>query len=340
MYGRLRLPFAQTNTSNSPSSPSSPSSPFCWALAAALLTHPFVFHLVSFTTTADLLDYISSSHPRLGPLSRAIMKSVKLKSPVKTSVARHDEHPDHDDIDPACAICQVDVGTKSPDGIKEGWSITPCGHVFGNVCIKRYLSITDKPLCPVCRNDLFHICSHPVLPAAYDPNKSGLSREEAARQSFIGDVRNHDCVYCRQQRLKLARRQRVQEMLEGGPRGSAEDRSDSDSDSDGDTEGTRTPRTKGLRWALSALRVANALARLTLDVTHIRKMKSLHPEDEGDENDANNSPHLVTTSNRDLPPVPGAYGYWDVAKKGPDWKFLAFYDSQEPKMKTTDDHFS
>lgn len=337
MLDRLRLPFTQTNTSTS----NSPSSPFCWALAAALLTHPFVFPLVSFTTTAELLDYISRCHPQLGPLSRAIMKSVKLKSPVKTSVARHDEHPDHDDIDPACAICQVDVGTKSPDGVKEGWSITPCGHVFGNVCIKRYLSITDKPLCPVCRTDLFHICSHPVLPAAYDPKKSRLSREEAARQSFPGDVRNNDCPYCRHQRHKLARRQRLHEMLEGSPRGAAEDRSDSESDSDGETEGTRTPRTKGLRWAMSALRVANALARLTLDVTHIRKMKSLHPEDDEDaENDANDSPQLVPTSNRDLPPVPGAYGYWDVAKKGPDWKFLAFYDSQEPKMKTTPDQFS
>ncbi|KAK2602406.1 hypothetical protein N8I77_008941 [Diaporthe amygdali] len=336
MLGRLQLPFSQTNTSTSPSSCS-------WALAAALLTHPFVFPLVSFTSTADLLDYISCCPPNLGPLRRGIMKPVKLKSPVKTSVARQEEHSDLHAIDPACAICQVDVGTKSPDGIKEGWSITPCGHVFGNVCIKRYLAITDKPLCPVCRTDLFHICSHPVLPAPYNRTKSKLSREEAARMSFPGDTRNSDCQYCRQQRLKLARRQRVQEMLEGGPREAAEGRSDSDSDSDDDMEGTRTPRTKGLRWALSALRIANALARLTLDVTHIRKIKSLHPEeDEGAENDmiVADSPQLVATSNRDLPPVPGAYGYWDVAKKGPDWKFLAFYDSQEPKMKTTPDQFS
>ncbi|KAL1881934.1 hypothetical protein Daus18300_000988 [Diaporthe australafricana] len=274
-----------------------------------------------------------------------MMKSVKLKSPVKTSVARQEEHSDLHTVDPACAICQVDVGTKSPDGIKEGWSITPCGHVFGNVCIKRYLSITDKPLCPVCRTDLFHICSHPVLPASYDSKKSKLTREEAARTSFPGDPRNSDCPYCRQQRLRLARRQRVQEMLEGGPREVAEGRSDSDSDSDSEDgmEGTRTPRTKGLRWALSALRIANALARLTLDVTHIRKIKSLHPEDdEGAESDmiVADSPQLVPTSNRDLPPVPGTYGYWDVAKKGPDWKFLAFYDSQEPKTKTTPDQFS
>lgn len=339
MLGRLQLPFTQTNASTSPS-------PFCWALAAALLTHPFLYPLVSFTTTADLLDYISCCPSNLAPLSRGIMKSVKLKSPVKTSVAQHEDHPDLHDIDPACAICQVDVGTKSPDGIKEGWSITPCGHVFGNVCIKRYLSITDKPLCPVCRTDLFHLCSHPVLPATYDRKKSRLTREEAARVSFPCDPRNSDCPYCRQQRLKLARRQRVQEMLEGGRRQPAEDRSDSESDSDGDDDdddmdGTRTPRTKGLRWALSALRVANALARLTLDVTRIRKMKSLHPEeDEGEDNDLADSPQLVPTSNRDLPPVPGAYGYWDVAKKGPDWKFLAFYDSQEPKMKTTPDQFS
>lgn len=338
MLGRLQLLSSQTNTLTLPSS-------FCWALAAALLTHPFIFPLVSFTTTADVLDYIACCPPNLGRfIWGTMMKSVKLKSPVKTSVARHEEHSDLHTIDPACAICQVDVGTKSPDGIKEGWSITPCGHVFGNVCIKRYLSITDKPLCPVCRTDLFHICSHPVLPAPYDPKKSKLTREEAARTCFPGDQRNSDCSYCRQLRLKLARRQRVQEMLEGGPREAAEGRSDSDSDSgDDDMEGSRSPRTKGLRWALSALRIANALARLTLDVTHIRKIKSLHPEDgEGAESDmiVADSPQLVPTSNRDLPPVPGAYGYWDVAKKGPDWKFLAFYDSQEPKTRTTPDQFS
>lgn len=261
------------------------------------------------------------------------MKSVKLKSPVKTSVARHDEHPGHHALDPACAICQVDVGTKSPDGVREAWSITPCGHVFGSVCIKRYLAITEKPLCPVCRNDLFHVCSHPVVPASYDPKKSLQTRDEAAHRAFPDEPRHSECRFCRKQRLRLAKRQRMLDMLEGPPpppspgtaddgeRDEDEERSgDSSADSE-DEEGMRTPRTKGLR-----------------------KIKALHPEDE-DEGEVDDivvadSPQLPATTTRDLPPVPGLYGYWDVARKGPDWKFLAWFDSQEPKTKTTAEQFS
>lgn len=281
------------------------------------------------------------------------MKSVKLKSPVKTSVARHDEHPGHHALDPACAICQVDVGTKSPDGVREAWSITPCGHVFGSVCIKRYLAITEKPLCPVCRNDLFHVCSHPVVPASYDPKKSLQTRDEAAHRAFPDEPRHSECRFCRKQRLRLAKRQRMLDMLEGPPpppspgtaddgeRDEDEERSgDSSADSE-DEEGMRTPRTKGLRWALH---LAFTLARLTLDATRIRKIKALHPEDE-DEGEVDDivvadSPQLPATTTRDLPPVPGLYGYWDVARKGPDWKFLAWFDSQEPKTKTTAEQFS
>lgn len=294
------------------------------------------------------------------------MKPVKLKSSVKTSVARHDEHLDHHALDPACAICQVDVGTKSPEGVRETWSITPCGHVFGSVCIKRYLAITDKPLCPVCRTDLFHTCSHPVLPASYDPKKSlQQSRDEAARKAFPADAWHLGCKFCRKQRIKLAKRQRRLEMLEEPSPVAAEehehphqhqhhdhdhdhDHQNEDDERDGDSsadseneEGSRTPRTKGLRWALH---LAFTLARLTLDATRIRKLKGLHPEDndegETDAMGAADSPPLPAMSSRDLPPVPGLYGYWDVARKGPDWKFLAWFDSQEPKTKTTPDQFS
>ncbi|KUI52576.1 hypothetical protein VP1G_00112 [Cytospora mali] len=356
MLGRLQLPSGQIYAYNYHNSTSTSLS-FCTASAIAFLIYPSLFPLVSPTETASLLHYLFH-YTLFFPTSRLpnTMKPVKLKSPVKTSVARHDEQPDrHHDLDPACAICQVDVGTKSPDGVKETWSITPCGHIFGSVCIKRYLAITDKPLCPVCRNDLFHMCSHPVLPASYDPKKLLQSRDEAAQKAFpAGEPRHSECQFCRKQRLKLEKRQRMLEMLEGPPPPAAaaaaaeeergeegEEGRDGDSSGESDNEeGARTPRTKGLRWALH---LAFTLARLTLDATRIRKIKALHPEDddEGEIDDVvADSPQLPATSTRDLPPVPGLYGYWDVARKGPDWKFLAWFDSQEPKTKTTADHFS
>lgn len=51
-----------------------------------------------------------------------------------------------------CAICIAPVllGTK-----------TPCGHVFHNRCIKRWLGTTllkykDSGTCPLCRNEISH----------------------------------------------------------------------------------------------------------------------------------------------------------------------------------------
>lgn len=382
MLGRLQLPCRQTqiytyNTCHN-STPISASLSFsCWTVsAAALLIHPALVPLISLTDTASLLHCLVHPRPSSTSTSTSTMKSVRMKSPAKASVARHDEHPEHHALDPACAICQVDVGTRSPDGVKESWSITPCGHVFGSVCIKRYLAITDKPLCPVCRTDLFHACSHPVLPATFDPRKHAplQSRDDAAREAFPGgEPRRGDCRFCRKQRLKAARRQRRLEMLEGpspaeaaaeaghGSEHGSEHEHEREIESDGDSGGGgssssgntdseseeehRTRRTKGLRWALH---LAFTLARLTLDATHIRKIKALHPEDDDDEGEGGgdddivmaDSPQLPATSSRDLPPVPGLYGYWEVAKKGPDWKFLAWFDSQEPKTKTTPEQFS
>lgn len=303
------------------------------------------------------------------------MKSVRS---VRTSVVRHEDEPEHVAVDPTCPICAVDIGTKSPEGVRETYAITPCGHVFGNVCIKKYLAITDKPLCPVCRTDLFHACSHPVLPSSYDPRKSHLSRDDAAAKAFPEDLEYTDCRYCRHRKLKYARRLRRQEVLEAAARrgsgGASSNSSGSGSDAtsasptaggsasgsgssegagsdDGDHPGHSPGRaTRALRLAIQTIHITVALARLTLDATRIRKIKT-HIEDAGsDTADSNeegdsegdivlpDSPHLAANPN--LPPVPGLYGHWDLANKGPDWKFLGWYDQQEPKTKTRPEHFS
>jgi HUS1 checkpoint protein len=74
-----------------------------------------------------------------------------------------------DKADQICLICQEPTGTRNAEGIKEGWSMLPCGHRFGSYCIKRYLGIAadDQPLCPICRQMAYHDpCGHPVLPFA------------------------------------------------------------------------------------------------------------------------------------------------------------------------------
>lgn len=284
------------------------------------------------------------------------MKSVRLsKSPIKTSVVRHDEcQTQH--MDPTCPICQVDIGTKSPEGVKEGYAVTPCGHVFGSLCIKKYLAITDKPQCPFCRTDLFHVCSHPILPVLYDSKKSNLSLEQAAAKAYPTEPQQNDCPYCQNLKLKLAKRLRRQAMLEAATRGGSST-SESEDDSDSETSGSPSRAAKGMRLALNMIHITAALARLTLDAARIRKIKVppeeqdrhnnqseeyLEEEEDGVERDVivDGFPRLSTPPNRNMPPVPGPYGHWDLANKGPDWQFLAWFDRQEPKTKTTPDQLS
>ncbi|KAK0635660.1 hypothetical protein B0T17DRAFT_612489 [Bombardia bombarda] len=70
-------------------------------------------------------------------------------------------------VDATCSICQEPIGSKSPEGITESWSMLPCGHRFGSYCIKRYLLVVadDRPSCPICRQIAYYACGHPVLPA-------------------------------------------------------------------------------------------------------------------------------------------------------------------------------
>ncbi|KAJ4406518.1 hypothetical protein N0V82_010100 [Gnomoniopsis sp. IMI 355080] len=305
------------------------------------------------------------------------MPGVRLpKSPIKTTVVHHDEHSKDKELrvalDPECSICQVQIGKKSPDGVKEGYAVTPCGHVFGRVCIKTYLAITEKPQCPICRTDLFHHCSHPVQPALYDHKKSRLPPSESAAKAFPDQVRSVDCKYCRNRKLELMKRLRRREILEAARASSGASSSSSSgsggSSADGSGEGeaessgeSPSHGTKVTRWALHTIYVTVALAKLTLDAAGIRKIK-MHPhgdqesatsssdgseiEDYDEEvEDADNimpdSPISPLGGSRNgLPPVPGPYGHWDLAKKDRDWKFLSWYNEQEPKINPPREHYS
>lgn len=134
---------------------------------------------------------------------------------------------------------------------------------------------------------------------------------------------------------------------------------------EGDTESpveeSPSRGTKATRWALHTVYVTVALAKLTLDAAGIRKIKmqssgdqesvpssSNGSEDEDydeDAEDADNampdSPGLAPVAGRNgLPPVPGPYGHWDLAKKDRDWKFLSWYNEQEPKINPPREHYS
>lgn len=102
---------------------------------------------------------------------------------------------------PACLICQVPVGSPSPEGTIERWSLLPCGHRFGSHCIKRYLGIVadERPSCPICRLPAHHQCDHPVLPLVLDARDSKSETDMPAKERTLGieKLQASLCGYCR-----------------------------------------------------------------------------------------------------------------------------------------------
>ena len=104
-------------------------------------------------------------------------------------------------VEATCPICQEPIGCKNPEGIVETWSVLPCGHRFGSYCIKHYLRVvaTERPSCPVCRQNVYHSCYHPVLPAVVKPSsKGGPQMDEIveAAQLILPEVQFSECGYC------------------------------------------------------------------------------------------------------------------------------------------------
>jgi hypothetical protein len=99
----------------------------------------------------------------------------------------------------ACPICQEAIGTRTPDGIVEHWSMLPCGHRFGSYCIKHYLRVVadDRPACPVCRQPVYHLCGHPVMPTIVSPSVSKKNHEiTPAADAQLYKMRFARCLYC------------------------------------------------------------------------------------------------------------------------------------------------
>ncbi|KAK0101028.1 hypothetical protein ONS95_012985 [Cadophora gregata] len=64
-----------------------------------------------------------------------------------------------------CTICHSLFHTPRSDGTIETPSLIPCGHIFGSICINRWLESSEHKNCPNCRREMrYHGCGHSVIP--------------------------------------------------------------------------------------------------------------------------------------------------------------------------------
>ncbi|KAG4416849.1 hypothetical protein IFR04_009991 [Cadophora malorum] len=64
-----------------------------------------------------------------------------------------------------CTICHSSFNTPRPDGTIESPSLLPCSHIFGSICIQRWLESSQNQNCPNCRREMrYSGCGHAVIP--------------------------------------------------------------------------------------------------------------------------------------------------------------------------------
>jgi hypothetical protein len=100
-----------------------------------------------------------------------------------------------------CAICGEKIGDLRQDGTTEFAYTLPCSHMFGNICIVRWLEVAPQQDCPNCRQRFVHPrCGHTII-----PNKSIVPPCIPAYEPCVHCQGNGDIarIPYEQERLKL-----------------------------------------------------------------------------------------------------------------------------------------
>ena len=65
-----------------------------------------------------------------------------------------------------CSVCNEPLGLPRSDGLVEKAAILPCSHIFGDLCISRWLETESlNQDCPNCRRKMvYRECGHTIKP--------------------------------------------------------------------------------------------------------------------------------------------------------------------------------
>jgi hypothetical protein len=120
----------------------------------------------------------------------ALNDEVKLSKPLAAQI-----HLTHEQ----CAICSEPLGLARSDGQTEKATVLPCSHIFGDICILRWLEL-DSPHhdCPSCRRKMvYRGCGCMIRPRAVRRGLT-LERGEGARVKVVSEEDMPDkCPKCR-----------------------------------------------------------------------------------------------------------------------------------------------
>jgi len=144
-----------------------------------------------------------------------------------------------------CTICHEVIGERRYDGQVETAVMIPCGHIFGSLCISRWLeNASTHQDCPNCRRRMVYSeCGHNIRPVQIDwnprpvrdadmPEKCGICRagggeveerlrmlkmrQEAEERALVGmriQLPGFFGAFCRGSILSVERR--IEESKEG-----------------------------------------------------------------------------------------------------------------------------
>ncbi|KAL2067803.1 hypothetical protein VTL71DRAFT_15899 [Oculimacula yallundae] len=106
-------------------------------------------------------------------------------------------------LSPICAICHSSYNTPHPDGTIETPSLLPCSHIFGSLCIARWLESSQHQDCPNCRREMrYSGCGHVVIPKPVLASML-LLKEDGDQSELSGAVVQKEdmpalCLLCRE----------------------------------------------------------------------------------------------------------------------------------------------
>jgi hypothetical protein len=177
-------------------------------------------------------------------IAKSKMDKTKMAftvSPMINAIqAQLDEQPSY-----RCTICNEVIGQPRPDGLVETAVMLPCGHIFGSLCISRWLEdASTHQDCPNCRRRMIYSeCGHHVRPLDIErkprpvrdadmPGKCGICRagggtveerlkilrmrQEAEEKALVGmriQLPGFFGAFCRGSILSVERR--IEESKEG-----------------------------------------------------------------------------------------------------------------------------